>query len=141
MDEKLKQLLLIDLCARLPHGVKVKVRLHRNDPTSEETLVLNGFNGSDRFKLWVHDPEKLSKYGCCGHGFYVSEVKPYLRPLSSMTEEEKDKIFDVYENNPITELSSKITDLLNKWHLDHHHLIEKGLALPAPDDMYNIKIV
>ena len=89
----------------------------------------------------------------------VEHVKPYLRPMSSMTEEEKkelwvaldkdmsilDSIFDapiineykgrVYRGNPVHyEL-----DFLISHHFDYCGLIEKGLALEAPIDMYNTK--
>ena len=59
----------------------------------------------------------------------IFKIKPYLRPLSSMTEEERKyfrKLAFPYD----------FVDALNKHHFDYRNLIEKGLALEAPEDMY-----
>lgn len=64
---------------------------------------------------------------------------PYLRPMSSMTEEEKrfyKKYFNWYEQ-PLEDMVEFI-DWLHAHHFDYRGLIEKGLALEAPEDMYNI---
>ena len=67
-------------------------------------------------------------------GEEYSIVKPYLRSMSSMTEEEKDeydKTFDwdyAIQGTPF--------DWLNAHHFDHRGLIEKGLAIEASEDMY-----
>jgi hypothetical protein len=76
------------------------------------------------------------------------DARPYLRPMSSMTEEEKEELRQQFcyewEEN-ITELmdySIEIgdADCFIDWLLEHHFdyrgLIEKGLALEAPKDMY-----
>ena len=57
-------------------------------------------------------------------------VKPYLRPMSSMTEEEKKECLKI--------TFVEATDWLNSHHLDYRGLIEKGLALEAPPGMYEI---
>ena len=57
--------------------------------------------------------------------------------MNSMTDEEIDLMWQIYENSAAAEGSSRITDFLNERHLDHHHLIEKGLALEASKDMYD----
>ena len=69
----------------------------------------------------------------------ITEIKPYLRPMSSMTEEEK------YEFNELPTISSSIQslsineiDFLNAHHFDYRGLIEKGLALEASEGMYKI---
>ena len=83
---------------------------------------------------------------------YIDDVKPYLRPMSSMTEEEKREYFSfiggerpfdsdfsaypieykfVYEHD----INSYI-DWLNAHHFDYRNLIRKGLALEAPEGMY-----
>ena len=78
-------------------------------------------------------------------------IKPYLRPMSSMTEEEKVEYYNtmdketqrnypnscdfsesVYYSNTI-----KTFDWLNAHHFDYRGLIPKGLALEAPEGMYN----
>lgn len=68
-------------------------------------------------------------------------IKPYLRPLSSMTEEEYENFRKTFKwlNESIFEWTYKSYDWLNKYHFDYRGLIEKGLTLEALDGMYNIK--
>ena len=132
MTQEEKQLLLKDLCARLPYGVKVHI-------TNE----------------WFYDKiEPYDRRLDCDviRNVRVNEytVKPYLRPMSSMTEEEKEEIRQrfCYEwEESIPELmyySIEIgdADCLIDWFLEHHFdhrgLIEKGLAIEAPEGMYNV---
>lgn len=67
-------------------------------------------------------------------------VKPYIRTMSSMAEEESDefeKITDaLLEHADSEEIWDTVIDWLNEHHFDHRHLIEKGLALEAPKGMY-----
>ena len=110
MTQEEKQLLLKDLCARLPYGVKVK--------NVKNNFDINNFN---------HNAEEIK--------FLIEEynIKPYLRPLSSMTEEEKKESGELYKRN--TGMWDDL-DWLNAHHFDYRGLIEKGLALEAPEDMY-----
>lgn len=62
----------------------------------------------------------------------IENLKPYLRPVSSMTEEEIRALGARVKINPAEGL-----DYLNANHFDYRELIPKGLALPAPDGMYN----
>lgn len=82
-------------------------------------------------------------------------IKPYLRPLSSMTKEEKTEfrrfitwMFDCdYQANTLKELLNgneietdlviELFDWLNTKHFDYLGLIPMGFALPAPEGMYN----
>jgi len=115
MDEKFKQLLLTDLCARLPHRVKVVDVDENNEPCSRV------------FELHSFDVDDDELYGC---------VRPYLRPLSSMTEEEQ------YEYNTAIDKDvepERFVDWFNAHHFDYRGLIEKGLALTAPEGMYDLK--
>ena len=114
MTQEEKELLLKDLSARLGYGVKVAFQVGNNMPD------IRVFTGEDY--------DYLKSYHFIDE-FTNCTFKPYLRPMSSMTEEEIDTMWDISENNAVAEGSSKITDLLNKWSLDHHHLIEKGLAI------------
>lgn len=143
MTQEDKQLLLKDLCARLPYGVKVRVLVVKSDPSSEETLILNRYDGRSKYRLWIHDPINLSKYGCHGRGFAVDEVKPYLRPMSSMTEEEQKEFVKFHCVNicPIVIIEnltlsneSEMFDWLNKKMFDYRCLIEKGLAIEVTKD-------
>lgn len=126
ITEEEKQLLLKDICARLPYGVKVK-------SSRRQIVVTLSLDIMTDFHL-----------GCT--------VKPYLRPLSSMTEEEKeyiknrwcyedwDDIYDFLNHYKIDAGDTyAFTDWLNEHHFDYRGLIRKGLALEAPKDMYKIE--
>lgn len=69
-------------------------------------------------------------------------VKPYLRPMSSMMVKERNE-FDEYTFEVISFFgqaseAGQLTDWLNAHHFDYSGLIEEGLALKAPDGMYNV---
>jgi len=117
MTQEEIQLLIKELCSRLPYGVIV---LFNNTPCIVENIGRDGSISLIRSDIKVEKAIYLTK---------VNFVKPYLRPMDDMTEEETDIIWKIYEDNPCSEGSSQITDLLNEWHIDHHHLIEKGLAI------------
>ena len=127
MTQEDKQLLLKDICARLPYGVKVLIPECRKDIA---TLI-----GIDDICFAVKYGE--SNFYC---PFHIS-IKPYLRPLSSMTEEEY-TYWDYISSDSgwgITEgLISECVDWLNKHHFDYRGLIPMGLALEAPEGMYKL---
>lgn len=148
MKTEEKQLLLKDLCARLPYGVKMR---YRNDSGYEVLCQIDTF-----YKDVDGFPCLLATTGPCGAFQDLNELKPYLRPMSSMTEEEILQFFPVRGRNLNSfELRSLIEnditiasylpsysthiDWLNKHHFDYRKLIEKGLALEAPEDMYKEK--
>ena len=114
MNLKDRTNLLKDLCARIPYGVKCqclgRIGTVRSIDTFGNTEV-DGFSGSI-----VID---------------VSHVKPYLFPLSSMTEEQVDEFtqFDVYGDGEYIIPNHEAIDWLNKNHFDYRGLIEKGLAI------------
>ena len=108
MKQEDKQLLLIDLCARLPYGVKFQ---------GEDSNVYT-LDAANYFTLQVEDVV----------------FKPYLRPMLSMTEDEK-IIYSIYHNNP-QNIGYGLIDWLNSHHFDYRGLIEKGLALEAKEGMY-----
>jgi len=125
MTQEEKQLLLKDLSTRLPYEVKLDNGLKLRSIDALTQIV--SCSGSDR---------------------KVDYVKPYLRPMSSMTEEEKEELRQQFcyewEEN-ITELmyysieigdADCFIDWLNAHYFDYRGLIEKGLALEAPKDMY-----
>jgi hypothetical protein len=126
MDLKEKQLLLADLCARLPYGVKVY-----NEPY---TFDLDNFEFSSTISKTILE---IIKEGW----------KPYLRPMSSMTEEERNEYFDfrsqelqrvAFAEVGREEAISEVMDWLLSHHFDIRGLIEKSLALEAPEGMYGI---
>ena len=120
MTQEEKQLLLIDLCGRLPYEVKFEF-------TRDNVRIAKGID------LRVTDEGKW-EYFVTSKGasaVEITEIKPYLRPMSSMTEEEyKEFGYDVLRYTP------REFDWLNKHHFDYRRLIEKGLALEAPEGMY-----
>ena len=146
MTQEEKELLLVDLCARLPYGTKVCYRISDKDKYTTETLsghMLDYFNENS-----------------------IIEVKPYLRPMSSMTEEEAKeiailhgvknilsiKITNEYINITVDDGFSSIDtitiwydeivssiesfDWLNKKMFDYRGLISMGLAIEAPENIY-----
>ena len=121
MTQEDKQLLLKDLCGRLPYGVIIK---HKDEHGKSIDARLVGYNG-DWFNYYIDD--------LCFH-LKIHEFKPYLRPMSSMTEEEKCKFnsyYNMFNNNPVG-----LIDWLNAHHFDYRGLIDKGIALEAPEGMY-----
>lgn len=126
MTDEEKQLLLKDLCGRLPHILWVRYE--------DKNYLVTGY-GHGRVSLL---PSIFSSaIGPCP---LVEEVKLYLCPMSSMTKEEKQKYYDLthQEDDDVWAkcLFNKMVDFCNERHLDYRGLIEKGLALEAPEDMY-----
>ena len=113
MTQENKELLLKDLCARLPYGVKVTNGIHiiTLTPCSDTSIIIKN-----------------------------EHILPYLRPMSSMTEEEYEAIRDcfVYCGDEFI-AAGKAVDYFNSHHFDYRGLIEKGLAIEAPEGMYNIR--
>lgn len=136
MTQEDKELLLKDLCARLPYGVIV---LEDIDKTFDggcvsELVTITEIKGEKMF---------LTKNSLTP--VTIEEIRPYLRPMSSMTEneyKELKKISDYYGLAPFEfindwEPNYHITDWLNRKMLDYRGLIEKDLALKALEGMYN----
>ena len=144
MKQEEKDFLLKDLCGRLPYGAKVKTSFDKIDePTELKSINIKNGTFSVGGEYTTISGISLDTYEC----------KPYLFPLSSMTEEQKkelDKKFNVigiYGNNILIHYHSQgywDTDLevdfqdwlwlinwLNKNHFDYRGLIEKGLAIDA----------
>lgn len=121
-----KQRLLKDLSVRLPYGVKVLDNSHKDYGASK---VINiGIDGSI---LVDNETNDIQYYPI------IDNVRPYLRSLSSMTEEEENQYFllNAYETGifPYTEGAF---DYLNANYFDYRFLIPEGLALEAPENMY-----
>ena len=122
-----KELLLRDLCARLPYGVKVGTT--DNDGSLEnvwDTLWFNTFTEDVKLTHSIEDADKIID---------ISETKPYLFPLSSMTieqkEEERSLKEESYYSFDANENIYTLQDFYNKNHLDYRGLIPKGLAIDA----------
>jgi hypothetical protein len=115
MTQEQKDLLLKDLCARLPYGVKVQDELGRI-----HKLVIGN---NDLIRLYYND---FSTY---------SEEKlslPYLFPISSMTEEQKYEFENtIVKDGILTVWTTWTYDWFNKNHFDYRGLIPMGLAEDA----------
>jgi len=125
-----KELLLKDLCARLPYGVMIHIE-ETNE--SEELYCLN----IPQEGLYTRNKEHHNISSLCP----IEQAKPYLRPPSSMTEEERNeyKYLVAFSGNPNG--SANFTDWLNKKMFAYRtingkDMFELGLALEAPEGMY-----
>ena len=159
MTNEEKQLLLKDLCARLPYGVRVGmgVEIDANNP-----YTLLGINPSACGCAEIY----VMRGGVTCDG-RLDVIKPYLRPVSNMTEEEISEIKricdeddllnengelvstiygmtvlhgeveDVYPYNLKIKISQNLNyavlDFLHAHHFDYRGLIEKGLAIEVTE--------
>lgn len=128
MTKEDKELLLKDLCARLPYGVKVLVDVEKEP---EVLYSINTFRPRVTFST--------TRY----HMVYIENIKPYLRPLSSMTDGQIDEYHKRCEFNdcdytcePMYFDTLESFDYLYSIHVDCRGLIPLGLALEAPEGMY-----
>lgn len=151
MTQEEKLLLTKDLCARLHYGVKIKL--------GDYDYQVCGYNSEKDMpmKIWFYydSNQTLKSY----IDVYLKDYHPYLRPMSSMTEEEFEKLkeyseliydqldlasfqngaykcLDFYLNEVPSYVVIKVFDWLNRNHFDYRDLISKGLALEAPEGMY-----
>ena len=129
MTQEEKQLLLNDICARLPYGAFIHYHWSREGKTIDEDRELD-FSDVETLKYNIENPQN-----------YWCEIswKPYLRPMSSMTEEER-KIYIEISSHLCGEIAAKtMIDWLNKKGFDYSGLIPMGLALEAKEGMYEVQ--
>ena len=116
MIQEHKELLLIDICARLP--CKVKISIPELFTTKKRIETLNEiFKGNDNL------------YRVNDSGILIEYIKPYLFPLSSMTEEQQMDLTKFVANGIRGE--NILYDWYNKNHFDYRGLIPMGLAIDA----------
>lgn len=116
MTQEDKELIFKELCARLPYHVKCKVWL--KDGTTEEGALDLEHNYGDVLR----------------DAFYcdkIVKIKPYLFPLSSMTEGEKLMYEGLMIGTDNISYMLDVIDWLSSHHFDYRGLIEKGLAIDA----------
>ena len=141
MSQEEKSISLQDLCARLPYGVKCNALLKQIDGSSKSIFgTFKWYNG------WATVGNNLVD---------IETVRPYLRPMSSMTRKELYEVQEILGKGVeihdvfISIVDSSINTFsylelqavfnwLNSRHFDYCGLIEKGLALEAPEGMYNV---
>ena len=130
MKQEEKDLLLKYLSMTLPYGVICKIHYTFNNETTfgEEVIA----NEDDNIRcIDIHTKEIQADY--YGEWVDLEHCKPYLRSMSSMTEEEKEE----YKKLRWTKLEHYTVFWLLKNHFDFMDLIPKGLALETPEGMYN----
>lgn len=119
MIQKQKDLLLRDLCGRLPYGVICKSANFR-DPAKLVSIDLDGPS---------HDVFFCTNDGGSMWNDY-DDIKPYLFPMSSMTEEQKIEEYKLMNSNFYTS-TVELPNFYNKNHIDYQGLIPMGLAEDA----------
>lgn len=146
MKQEDKELLLKDLCARLPYGVKIALK--NSEAYHHDNIAKIGDTTIDKLKSFDGKYFRINHDNPLDWSWYVSEIsiediKPYLFPLSSMTEEqiEEAKTYFWKDVDYSKNLADKgincfypcfnILEFYHKYHLDYRGLIEKGLAIDA----------
>jgi hypothetical protein len=136
MELSEKELLLKDLSARLPYGVICHIECEITLDSKINAISVPPFNYP--YKADVHT-------GTCGLSWeHIQLAKPYLRPMTSMTDEEREEyqkflfpcpdydgkiVVGVYHRD-----LDKVYDWLNAHHFDYRGLIERGLAIRVTPD-------
>ena len=121
MTQEDKELLLKDLCARLPYNVICQVEFKENGKYNSKVMLLSGIFTDEAY------------FTTKGGSIYSNEYKPYLFPLSSMTEEQKQEYQHITERwmyDSSYSISDSI-DWLNAHHFDYRNLIQMNLAIDA----------
>ena len=137
MTQEQKELVAKDISSRLVYGLHAYVKISNNNSNIIKDLLFT----PQYFNDWLNIPSCQKDV-----------IKPYLRPMSSMTEEEKEYVKNrwCYEDwNDIHNFLNhyqidvgdafSFVDWLNSHHFDYRGLIEKGLAIEAPEGMYGNK--
>ena len=119
MTQEEKELLLKDLCERLPYGVKVK--------TPYNDAILRGIVDRKGVKTTIDYTDIVTDKKT----YPIRYIKPYLFPMSSMTEEEKSMYEGLMIGIDNISYMLDVIDWLNKNHFDYRGLIERGLAIDA----------
>lgn len=145
MTQKDRELLLRDLCPRLPYNIICQVEFKENGKYNSKVMLLSGIFTDEAY------------FTTKGGSIYSNEYKPYLFPLSSMTDEQKREFYKFFDEG-ITESANEtrqwlrtkradetmrpitiayvmvhklVIEWLNKNHFNYRGLIEKGLAIDA----------
>ena len=137
MNKEDKELLLRDLCNRLPYNVMCQVEFKEDGKYNSKVMLLSGIFTDEAY------------FTTKGGSIYSNEFKPYLFPLTSMTSEQlfevqeimgkneieiEDGFFNIIDSsrNTITYLEIlAVLEWFYKNHFDINGLIEKGLAIDA----------
>lgn len=119
MEEEDKKILLNDLSARIPYGVRIAI---------PSVFV------SNEFCKGVSDGRVIDE---SGDEVSIERVRPFLRPMCEMTEDEMREYRMRYDKTcPVSKYCAGIVDFFLEHHLDFRGLIKRGLAYKAPEGMY-----
>lgn len=125
MTQEDKELLLRDLCARLPYNVMCEVI------DSDENLSTRVFPLFPHHITYLRDHRFLSE----DKDSHWKSFKPFLRPMSSMTEDERKEYVSLLEMCQCGDVYEyEVVDWLNEHHFDYRGLIEKGLAIEVTEE-------
>lgn len=130
MKQEEKRLLLKDLCGMLPYRLICSIYREDDEGFGWRDAECKGyFQNNDSYEFYFEDVIAIDN---------IERLKPYLRPMPSMTEEEDPRrcaFLDDIEGG-IEDTIPNYIDWLNAHHFDYRGLISMGLALEAPEDMY-----
>ena len=141
-DEEL-ELLIRDVSARIPYGVKAQFEVdwENDDPDKPicHDFIVTAVDRRHNNLFWAGGVQ-LQEAGMPNGTMEVAPrnetFKPYLRSFAKMSHQEYKVYWHMLD---INESAWTVMDWLNSHHLDYNRLIEKGLALEAPEGMYNIE--
>ena len=142
MTQEQKDLVLKDLCTRLPYGVAVKFKV--NEVAAIEEKFIYNIDGEYSYITNGKSYLTLDIIKALFNN-HLDEIKPYLFPMSSMTEEQKEFIKNKFcydwdiDDHPYSLWAhcidigdiDELIDWFHKNHFDYRGLIEKGLAIDA----------
>ena len=126
MTQEEKEVLLADLCARSPYKVKVQIDFGEHcikygiDRYVDDTVICVW---PETFEVGVNDEDQACD---------IEDVKPYLRSTDEISDEESNEMEYLLNRHNI----EGFLDFVYSRHIDWRNLIEKGLALKAPKNMY-----
>lgn len=145
MKNEEKELLVKDLCGRLQHGVMLNVTFHNDTDEYANAFTMVGIMESEVLIEPEYDEESMGMMDTRPIRIPIEDVRPYLRPLSDMTDDEKVELDKIKENHRyisdksgISLLIPSYVDWLNAHHFDYNGLIEHGLAIKETKTFYNL---
>ena len=129
MTQEYKELLIKDLCARLDTNLVCSIYRTDDEGVGYRDEILHGYCKGD---IWY---EFYFREDCSIGIDNVSKIKPYLFPLSSMTEEQTKELINLIntgqnDNNEFMRSLCRI-EFYHKYHFDYRGLIPMGLAIDA----------
>ena len=152
---------MIDICSRIPYGIVVQQSAQYTEThfmysvadkwqTESHDFKIIGIKGTNTLITDKLKEERTYAKGivcspitiCIYDNFTKQIVKPYLRPMARMSKEEE-KVYEQLKKDvqykPSASTCNKLISWLKENYFDDNYLIEQGLALPAPEEMYKNK--